>query len=62
MLESQQIMYDCGVYKLPFPVDLPVTLLSGTSSILRTSVDITLPLQPLQDAGGFWSPSAPAVT
>lgn len=49
LMASQQVEYDFGVYSLPMPVDSPVTVLSVGSSLLKSSVDLELPINAAGD-------------
>ena len=44
LMRNQQIDYDFGVYNLPMPADVPVTILSEGPSMLSSAVDLELPI------------------
>ena len=55
LLDSQQVEYDCGFYQLLMPADLPVTVVSASTSLLKDSLDIQVPLRPTQDTSACWT-------
>ena len=44
LAKNQQVEYDFGVYTLPMPTDVPVTILSDGPSLLKASVSLEMPL------------------
>ena len=44
LAKNQQVEYDFGVYTLPMPADVPVTILSDGPSLLKASVSLEMPL------------------
>lgn len=58
VLEAKQVDYDFEFYKLPMPLDVPVTILSQGRALLQGSVDAVLPLQSTSAAGSCLNPAA----
>ena len=44
LAKNQQVEYDFGVYTLPMPADVPITILSDGPSLLKAAVSLEVPL------------------